>query len=67
MADRWYVAAYPRPDITKQDRVWTVSRNPDEPGWITDGSYDGYGLTWADATELMEAANAAWQRKTKRG
>ena len=55
----WYVvcdeyATDPRPE----DRIWTVSRNPQKTGWNTDCGYEGYGLTKLDAQELADAANA---------
>jgi hypothetical protein len=58
MTERWYVvcstcATDPQPE----DRIWTISRKPDEEGWITDGGYPGYGLTKAEAEELTAAAN----------
>ena len=37
--------------------VWTLSRWPNETGWETDSGYSGYGLTYADARELADAAN----------
>ena len=54
----WYVvidrdASYTGPD----DRVWTVSKDPNKPGWETDCGYQGYGLTKADAEFLVSAAN----------
>lgn len=55
----WYVVCHrlaedPQPD----DEIWTLSRDPDQPGWNTDCGFPGYGLTKADAQELAEAANA---------
>jgi hypothetical protein len=38
--------------------VWTLSRTPGVPGWETDSGYSGYGLKYADARELADAANA---------
>jgi hypothetical protein len=65
---RWYVTCYadtdpgyPRPK--RRDRAWTVSRRPGEEGWITDCGYDGYGLTFAQASELALAANLTWLRR----
>jgi hypothetical protein len=40
-------------------RVWTVSRDPEAPGWETDGGAEGYGLTRADAEFLAATANKA--------
>jgi hypothetical protein len=39
------------------EKVFTVSNDPNEPGWDTDGGYDGYGLTKAQAQFLVDAAN----------
>jgi hypothetical protein len=56
---RWYVVAVDyRDDLTEDDAVWTLSRDPDTTGWETDGGTSGYGLTFADAKELADAANA---------
>ena len=46
-------------------KVWTVSTNPDEPGWNTDCGYPGYGLVRADAEFLAAAANEAEKRSEK--
>jgi hypothetical protein len=53
----WYVVTV-AVDPEPEERVWTVSRDPDRPGWETDGGYPGYGLTRAEAEELVAAANA---------
>jgi hypothetical protein len=63
MKKRWYVVsweAFNDKELTdaKGDRIWTVSRDPDATGWETDCGYDGYGLTWDEATELASAANS---------
>lgn len=59
----WYVVAQ-WPDMTDpEDTVWTVSRDPNVPGWNTDGGYPGYGLTKADAEELAQAANTVQRRE----
>jgi hypothetical protein len=69
MTQRWYVVcdwdaykalhkeppASPRPAASL--RVWTVSRNPTETGWETDSGCPGYGLTYAEAKELVDAVN----------
>ena len=47
------------PEEAAVARVWTVSRSPDQCGWITDSGVEGYGLTRADAEFLARAANAA--------
>lgn len=41
----------------EKERVWTVSRDPEKPGWNTDGGYEGYGLTRKEAEYLCNAAN----------
>jgi hypothetical protein len=38
-------------------RCWTVSEDPEWPGWGTDSGCAGYGLTKAQAQFLAEAAN----------
>ena len=54
----WYVVVNEHCcDPQPHERVWTVSRDPDETGWETDCGYNGYGLTKADAEELANAAN----------
>jgi hypothetical protein len=63
---RWYVTTFwydGMPPPPKTDLVWTISRDPTMPGWETDGGYAGYGLTWKAATELADAANAAWEAR----
>lgn len=42
----------------REDTVWTVSRAPDWTGWETDNGQTGYGLTYEEAKELADAANA---------
>ncbi len=59
---RWYVVRdkYCSYDINDEKaKVWTLSREPGTPGWETDGGYSGYGLTYGQARELADAANAA--------
>jgi hypothetical protein len=52
---RWYVTCWANatryPDMipAPEDEVWTVSLNPNEPGWENDSDTDGYGLTKAFA------------------
>jgi hypothetical protein len=46
-------------DPTPEDRVWTVSKDPKNTGWNTDSGCLGYGLTKAEAEELVSAANIA--------
>ncbi len=45
-------------DPKESDEIWTVSRDPKAEGWTTDCGQNGYGLTYADAKELADAANA---------
>lgn len=55
---RWYVVQCEyASDTSKACRNWTVSRDPNKPGWETDCGYPGYGLTYAQAKELADAAN----------
>ena len=57
----WYVVAEPKsafdgyPDPT--DQVFTVSKDPNKPGWDTDSGCEGYGLTQPEADFLAAAAN----------
>ncbi len=61
---RWYVVCWAdtysdepeRPD--EGSAVWTVSQDPTVEGWTTDCGHPGYGLTYAQARELADAANA---------
>jgi hypothetical protein len=56
----WYVVRdrFCSYDIDDEEAaVWTLSRSPDETGWETDGGFGGYGLTYADARALADAAN----------
>ena len=61
----WYVVSEDRSwtgdtvEELAQETIWTVSRQPDECGWQTDGGCHGYGLTKADAQFLADAANRA--------
>ena len=56
---KWYVTVNKNSDHADDPdvRVWTVSRDPDDTGWETDGGFPGYGLTKHDAEELANAAN----------
>lgn len=61
----WYVVAEDRswredtPEEEAEAKVWTLSEDPDECGWNTDGGFNGYGLTKAKAQFLCDAANEA--------
>lgn len=50
------------PKDCKEDRIWTVSTSPDGPGWETDCGCPGYGLTYAHAKFLADAANEKLDR-----
>lgn len=50
------VAEVIRPD-NKEDNIYTVSPNPNEPGWNTDSSYPGYGLPKFVAEEIVRRWN----------
>lgn len=59
MSDRWHVVVdpmckYPSPEKA----IWTLSCDPNIPGWNTDGGYEGYGLAKDIADFLAESANA---------
>jgi hypothetical protein len=47
------------------EAIWTISRDPNKPGWRTDGAYPGYGLTLAEAEWLVAAANEKLEREGK--
>ncbi len=68
MKQRWYVVAYDDYDWkpNKREAIWTLSRNPNATGWETDAAYVGYGLTYAQAKEIADAANNAWVYKQAR-
>ena len=54
----WYVVVDPdATDPAPDEKIWTISKNPGEPGWNTDSGFRGYGLTKADAEVLVAAAN----------
>jgi hypothetical protein len=63
----WFVVADPDADVeAKADphaRIWTLSQEPDQPGWNTDCGHEGYGMRRDDAEFLAECANAKeWER-----
>ena len=64
MADRWYVVASNHSNLDPDRQIWTVSRNPNLPGWETDMGCDGYGLTKAEADFLAQAANEKSARES---
>ncbi len=37
--------------------VWTISQDPNECGWETDGGYYGYGLTKEKAAYIVGVLN----------
>jgi hypothetical protein len=43
--------------VTDDTKVWTVSLQPDAPGWNTDGGTSGYGMSEGYARFLAESAN----------
>ncbi len=68
---KWYVVCdrYAR-DLDEDDppegrRIWTLSRDPNVPGWNTDSGCSGYGLLKADAEWLAAAANEKLERDRK--
>lgn len=67
MTDRWFVVPGADDRLDPEAETWTVSLNPDKPGWETDMGCPGYGLTKALAEELAEAANFSAARRERRG
>lgn len=59
----WYVVVDSDLGGDERDRrfrtmkVWTVSQDPEWPGWETDSACPGYGLSKEDAEFLAAAAN----------
>lgn len=51
-------------EIWSSSPCWTLSEDSNEAGWCSDKGTDGYGLTYADARLLADAANAAIARTT---
>jgi hypothetical protein len=75
---RWYVVAETtkekelelfkgRDEDGRPYEVWTLSLDPETPGWNTDSAYNGYGLTYDLAKELADAANEKWARQRAPG
>ena len=67
MARKWYVVCdgfCSEPD-EPDNAVWTVSLDPEHPGWTTDSGCSGYGLTKNLAQFLCDAANEKEERETK--
>lgn len=70
---RYYVVTYdnssynekPNESGEYEGQIWTVSSDPNEPGWNTDGGYSGYGLTKQRAQFLCDAANEKLEREGK--
>jgi hypothetical protein len=56
MTERWYVVAH-RVDADPDDSVWTLSNDPNEPGWDTARGLSGYGMLKSTAQWLCDAAN----------
>lgn len=52
MPNRWYA-------IQVDGGSWTISPDPERPGWQTDGGLDGYGLPEAIAKGVCAVLNAA--------
>ena len=47
---------YPYDDVDPEtDAVWSVSRNPKQEGWRTDGGFPGYGVPKAIAEHMAAA------------
>ena len=54
--EKLYVTAN-QADADPEETVWTLSADPREDGWNTDGGYGGYGLTRALADEIARRYN----------
>ena len=68
MKPRWHVVCSPYAiEPQPHERIWTVSQDPTETGWETDTGTQGYGLTWADAKELVDAANLVVRLRQRHG
>lgn len=52
-------------ESSKEDPIWTVSKNPDEEGWETDMGANGYGLMKSEAEWLAAAGNEKLAREGK--
>lgn len=57
-----YVVAY-MANAKPEDRVWTISEDPDREGWETDSSCDGYGLTKEKAEFYAKCINEVAERE----
>lgn len=52
LKDRWYATncgckgpeELAEDEADGEDTYWTLSKNPNDPGWENDGDYRGYGL-----------------------
>ena len=47
------------------DKVWTISEDPENPGWETDGGCYGYGITRALAERIARLLNEDDERLAK--
>ena len=66
--EKWFAVfdtatSYEEDKERAEAKIWTLSRSHQEVGWNTDGGYDGYGLTKADAEFLAQAANEKLARE----
>ncbi len=52
-------------DDPDNERWWTITQYPGQPGWNTDSGFPGYGLTKAAAQFLRDAANEKEAREGK--
>ena len=50
---KWYAVR----EKERDGNVWTISLDPIESGWNTDGGCDGYGLPESVAKEIVEILN----------
>jgi hypothetical protein len=56
----WHVVSEHHDKTKQEDReekVWTLSQDPNKTGWETDSGQDGYGLTYAQAKLFADSAN----------
>jgi hypothetical protein len=68
---KWYAVcdegcSYSKGSERDEAEIWTVSADPEAPGWSTDSGSPGYGLTRADAEFIVAAANEAEKRSVRR-
>lgn len=55
--DRWYVVPG-NPEGHTSEGAWTISPDPQRPGWATDSGCAGYGMPRAVAEDVVRRLNA---------